>query len=798
MSCVLRLSVLLLLVAATPGRSAQGEDKPKPLRISATSTVDMQRSGWTRIEIDPDGSTRVTQAAGAKVAPSLVLTFRLTPAELEQGRRAVAASRFFKVWPGAMHPSLHSNWDVTVGLGDVQRARVRIGARAEFKPLRAFLFRFVTLADIVAGLRRGEYDRARSTLRHGAMDRVLQPSLLVSELVGCAAAQEDPSRCAVVAGLLVVLPATRDWLRGAKALLPRLEGERRTAVFAAWAEQLSAGERAVHRAAHREAFAPLALAEVASTWKRWLTMRPTERRAFWFLQSMLLEDETPEAFEIAEQMARTLGAPGTPIVSPGLLATGTAAVPIVRRLLEAPEPGARASGAKMASIQISVVRGKTGIGVKFSKDVLAALERSFGAELAPLLERLAHETTESYAVRRECLHALDRWDGRVKAARAKARAVREAKRARVRAERSKRPPAPPPAGTLAIAGRLVCLADIPLPGFGVHALGMDGGSWGSAVTAADGSFRIGGLAAGAHKFSFTTPGQSAHRAWARSSPIATGIAAGTAGVILRLPGSLIHGRVVDAAGAPVPKRRVVAQMRSAPSHQGPAYGSAFADTDAQGRFWLVQLMTGVYDLEVVGHHALGGATGIEAGPKERTVQLLKGATIAGRVVDETGAPLAAVLVSVLGPAPRREVLHGAASYPDGTFRITTLKPSRSYRVSARLPGRSGRTVVTDDVAAGTHDLEIRIDTTPRLQFRVVFGTRGNSASGVRVERVSGGPSYKHQFRTHPVSWKAAPPGTWKVFANVRDLDAQGKLSYRWLEVGTVTTGEPEKTLTVPQ
>ena len=41
------------------------------------------------------------------------------------------------------------------------------------------------------------------------------------------------------------------------------------------------------------------------------------------------------------------------------------------------------------------------------------------------------------------------------------------------------------------------------------------------------------------------------------------------------------------------------------------------------------------------------AAGIEAGPEERTVQRLAGASIDGRVLDESGAPLAGVSVSLL-------------------------------------------------------------------------------------------------------------------------------------------------------
>ena len=80
-------------------------------------------------------------------------------------------------------------------------------------------------------------------------------------------------------------------------------------------------------------------------------------------------------------------------------------------------------------------------------------------------------------------------------------------------------------------------------------------------------------------------------------------------------------------------------------------------------------------------------------------------------------------------------------------------------------------------------------------FRVDFGERGDSRTArLRVERIRGGPRVVRAFTGSPVSWPAAPPGTWKVFARVRDVDAEGLATFPWIEIGTVTTAEPEKTL----
>jgi hypothetical protein len=81
---------------------------------------------------------------------------------------------------------------------------------------------------------------------------------------------------------------------------------------------------------------------------------------------------------------------------------------------------------------------------------------------------------------------------------------------------------------------------------------------------------------------------------------------------------------------------------------------------------------------------------------------------------------------------------------------------------------------------------------------VNFGKRGTSTPNIRLERVAGGPSTRRTFTEAALLWRAALVGTWKVSAYVRDVDSSGVTTYAWVELGTATTGEPEKTFEVPR
>src|SRR5262249_49657627 len=110
--------------------------------------------------------------------------------------------------------------------------------------------------------------------------------------------------------------------------------------------------------------------------------------------------------------------------------------------------------------------------------------------------------------------------------------------------------------------------------------------------------------------------------------VAQGVVAGGDDVALRVPGAAVLGRLVDDSGAPLPCEYVTARNRSLASAPPGLRTSAMAHTDSRGRFWLLRLAPGSYDLDVPGH-VVHGDTNVETGSRERTLVTSR----IGRVLD---------------------------------------------------------------------------------------------------------------------------------------------------------------------
>jgi hypothetical protein len=673
--------------------------------------------------------------------------------------------------------------------------RSGIHGSPEFEPLERHLRRFVQQASITAGLRRGDYHAALA-MPYSYFSGVAHLPALVDELVACAAGQTAPRRCAEAADLLFRVAGPSDWLRSAQDLLARIEGDCRAAALGAWTELLRRPESAGRRAG----MAPLLHAEAERSASRWASLTPEENRAFdSMLERLLLDGERP-AFELAERMARTAGDPDRPFVPPGLVETGEAAVPIVVRLLDTGSAQARRNAVEIAYRQIGVLRVHFGLREPLSDAARDNLERRVGEDVVPALERRLRDPTESYALRRRCVTLLDRWDGRCKAAQSRAieREAESRRSERVAGDAARL--GPPPAGAHSITGRLLGPYDDPLPGFSVLAVRSDGRLAATAVTGADGSFRLEGLAEGKYDLLEVAPGPLELYV-PRAPRAARGVEAGLDEVFLRLPGSMIRGRLLDAEGAPVAQFDVIAQPRGSPS-EWPTSWNHRARTDPSGRFWFVRLPPGTYDVVARRRdvYSLREGVGVEPGPAERTVRVQPGVPIVGRVVDEAGTPLSGTLVQLLEPGPEWFSSRSTRTSTDGSFRFDAVDPLRDHRLYATATGTNGapRGACMEGVRGGAEGLVLRSGDTPHLRFRVDLGGRGSCEGNVRIVRIAGGPTLWHHFDRAPVDWVAAPEGTWKVMVRARDVDAEGVTRCAWVEVGTVRTGEPERALGVPR
>ena len=143
----------------------------------------------------------------------------------------------------------------------------------------------------------------------------------------------------------------------------------------------------------------------------------------------------------------------------------------------------------------------------------------------------------------------------------------------------------------------------------------------------------------------------------------------------------ISGRVVDAAGEPLPGMFV--------SALGNPGGSGFASTDIDGRYTLTDLPQGDYRISFSGagfateyfdntsdrNEATLVTVTADAGAGGVDAALEKEAVISGRVVDASGLPLSGVFVSLTGSAG----YFGASTGADGRYYVSSL-PAASYKV----------------------------------------------------------------------------------------------------------------------
>src|SRR6185503_14358337 len=219
----------------------------------------------------------------------------------------------------------------------------------------------------------------------------------------------------------------------------------------------------------------------------------------------------------------------------------------------------------------------------------------------------------------------------------------------------------------------------------------------AATTDAKGAFRLEGLAS--HPYAVSAAARGYGRAQAPT------VLPGRRIELFLFPGSSIRGVVRDAAGKPVPG--VVVRAEGAIRF---GVGVAPRSTDAEGRYELLGLGTGVY--RVVAHHkdwALGVTTGVVVEPQndvELDLKLEPGVKVTGRLVDGAGKPLAGHL------APQEiggetnwwslgEILHTEAA-ADGRFTLDHV-PSGEHAFSASAFGFGPKRV---EVSAGARPVDV--------------------------------------------------------------------------------------------
>ncbi len=144
-------------------------------------------------------------------------------------------------------------------------------------------------------------------------------------------------------------------------------------------------------------------------------------------------------------------------------------------------------------------------------------------------------------------------------------------------------------------------------------------------------------------------------------------------------GHVLVGRLVDARGAPLPGRTVMAGARD--DFGGPQNGRwSSSNTDAQGRFRAEGLKPGVHELYVSGATPAelmwAGRVEIRDEPLTEHELRLGGASLSGRVFDgESAQPMGYAVVVVVQRSNGEERFQGRVfTAADGSYRIDHLDP----------------------------------------------------------------------------------------------------------------------------
>jgi hypothetical protein len=175
-------------------------------------------------------------------------------------------------------------------------------------------------------------------------------------------------------------------------------------------------------------------------------------------------------------------------------------------------------------------------------------------------------------------------------------------------------------------------------------------------------------------------------------------------------GVRIEGTVRDAAGNPVPGARIQMELPD------PAFSTR---TDGTGRYSIPNVPPGVHTLTASSERLrpqivanLDLSTPGQTVTQDFTLPI--GAVVAGRVVDDTGAPIGRAMITV-----SNEVARVVRSDEDGNFRaeglgegpITVSVTARGYASASEAAVAPGRTDVTVKLVRGAV-LQGRVDGTP--------------------------------------------------------------------------------------
>jgi protocatechuate 3,4-dioxygenase beta subunit len=270
-----------------------------------------------------------------------------------------------------------------------------------------------------------------------------------------------------------------------------------------------------------------------------------------------------------------------------------------------------------------------------------------------------------------------------------------------------------------------------------------------------------------------------------SLPVAAG-AAGPLAIVLA-PTASLRGRAVEADTA-----RPLAGVRLVVRGEGTVF---LARSGAEGRYEVRGLSPQRYRLSADDDRFVPwtrSVTVVAGQAEDQDVPLVRGATLAGRVVGEDGAPIEGAIVSLTRPGENpvqafvRRMEGGdeatIRTLRDGSFRASRLMPGENQRLDVRHDEYEERSVGGIDLAAGRALSGVSVVLRRGLTVRgIVKDEAGRPLAGVEVQLSR---PFEFQSRRGGVSFSFIGPGT----TPRKETGADGRFEFRGLKAGDYSLG----------
>jgi protocatechuate 3,4-dioxygenase beta subunit len=297
----------------------------------------------------------------------------------------------------------------------------------------------------------------------------------------------------------------------------------------------------------------------------------------------------------------------------------------------------------------------------------------------------------------------------------------------------------------ALEGAIVDVTGAAVAGIDVEVSSDELGRTARATTRDDGTFRVEGLPDGAHTLlarlddGGTLRGADGETALRGMATTAKGTVARVKLVAERMSGE-VHGRVVDAAGAAlegvlVDAHRVeAAEGEESVLIRGPVRARR-ATTDAEGRFHLAGLPSGVFDVRASRPGGFDVVAPRVASGADVTLTLGAGGVLRGRVTFASGAALRRFrvhLVKSTGEYERSASFDAidAAGAVTGAFVLDDVHDG-AYRVEIEAAEGAARAQI--EVAHGAGDVALVLHALATVRGHVAWFDDGQPAVGAEVE-----------------------------------------------------------------